>query len=171
MATCLRCKFNIDCYNCVSGGRLADCFLDCNVCGGTNCVGAAAFITPEAENPGEEPLRPLYRFSAEPLGEAIDPAVARVFDWFWRWHDAPLKAQQDSLNLSGSVLVAGKPRDFTLDIRQRGEAQVYFLQVQSFGKVVLTVNPAVDGRQELQFDLQREGEDRVRSGSLRLEAQ
>ena len=119
----------------------------------------------------EEPLRPLYRFSAEPLGEAIDPAVARVFDWFWRWHDAPLKAQQDSLNLSGSVLISGKPRDFTLDIRQRGEAQVYFLQVQSFGKVALTVNPPMKGRQELRFDVQREGEDRVRSGSLRLEAQ
>jgi hypothetical protein len=120
---------------------------------------------------GEEPLRPLYRFSAEPLGEVIDPTVARVFGWFWRWHDAPLKARRDSLNLSGSVLVDGKPQDFTLDVRQHGEAQVYFLEVHSFGKVVLTVNPPLDGRQELQFDLQREGEDRVRSGSLRLEAQ
>jgi len=129
--------------------------------------------TPAIANVGsaDEPLRPLYRFSAQPLGAAINPTVVRVFDWFWRWHDAPFKARQDSLDLSGSVLVGGKPQDFTLDVRQRGEAQVYFLQVQSFGKVVLTVNPPIEGRQELQFDLQREGENRVRSGSLRLEAQ
>jgi hypothetical protein len=168
-ASSLRCHYNQDCYNCISGTRLEDCSLDCNVCTGLRCLGPGSPAIVD-ESPSPEPLQPLIRFSTERLGEAIHPDVARVFERFWIWYDAPLR-KRDRLELAGGVVIDGKPHDFNLDVHQRGEAQVYLLDILEFGKVTLTARPAVEGRQELEFSLQRAGDERVRDGFIMLHPQ
>jgi hypothetical protein len=125
----------------------------------------------EAQSPTVTPLRALHRFPPQPLGEAIHPAVARAFEWFWKWYDTSPHAAADVLRLGGGVVIDGKPHDFSLDVRQRGDAQVYVLDIQSFGKLTLTANRPLNGRQELQFDLQREGQDGPRSGTVTLKVE
>ncbi|MFP5288458.1 MAG: hypothetical protein ACLGI9_22165 [Thermoanaerobaculia bacterium] len=117
------------------------------------------------------PLKALHRFPPQPLGEEIHPAVARAFEWFWKWYDSSPHAANDVLRLGGGLVVDGEPHDFSLDVRQRGDAQVYVLDIQSFGKLTLTANRPLNGRQELQFELQREGEEGPRSGTVTLKAE
>jgi len=113
---------------------------------------------------------PLVRFAAKPL-TAIDPAVAQVMDWFWRWLDMKRDSGMAApLHLEGGVVIDRKPHDFTIEVRQDGVAQIYDLQIQSFAKVTLTVNPPAGARQELEYDIQREGQERARSGFVMLEA-
>lgn len=123
----------------------------------------------EVKSPSVTPLQALHRFPPQPLGEAIHPAVARAFEWFWKWYDTSPHAAGDVLRLGGGLVIDGTPHDFSLDVRQRGDAQVYVLDIQAFGKITLTANRPLNGRQELQYDFQREGQDGVRSGTITLE--
>lgn len=166
-ACALKCQYNQDCYNCIAGGRLDDCFLDCHVCGGTRCLPGAAPEPLGVVPPSPDPLQSLRPFPTSPLAREIHPAVARVFDWFWRWHDRSPRAAREAIDLSGSVVVEGKPSDFALAVRQEAEKQVYSLEIVGLGKVTLTVNPASAVRQELEYEFQREGE--ARAGSIMLE--
>lgn len=168
----LKCKYNVDCYNCVSGGHLEDCFLDCEVCGGTRCFDFAAGMAGGEPGPEFTAPEPLLRFATKPLATAIDPAVAQVMDWFWRWHDLKSRSGMAApLHLEGGVVIDHKPHDFTIEVRQEGTAQIYDLQVQSFAKVTLTVNPPAGGRQEVEYEILRTGQDRPRAGFVMLEAQ
>lgn len=166
-ASSLRCHSNQDCYNCISGDRLDACSLDGYVCTGLRCRRSGAQGAARAEA-AADPAEPLIRFSTERLGEVLHPDVARVFERFWIWHDAPL-GKRDRLELAGGVVIDGKPHDFTLDVRQQGDAQAYLLDIAEFGKVTLTVRPPLEGRQELEFAVERAGEERVRDGWLMLE--
>ncbi len=166
-ASSLKCVYTQDCYNCIGGAKYDDCSLDCNACGGTRCLPRGASL--EAPEPaGPEPLHPLIPFSTERLGTAIHPGVERVFTWFWRWYTMPVRVQRDTIEAGGSVLIDGKPHDFTLDVEQRGAAQVYLVDIEAFGKVTLTVNEPKDGRQELEFDFQPIGDARARGGQIML---
>lgn len=125
----------------------------------------------EVQKPDITPLQALHRFPPQPLGEAIHPAVARAFEWFWKWYDTSPHAAGDVLRLGGGLVIDGESHDFSLDVRQRGDAQVYVLDIQAFGKVTLTANRPLNGRQELNFDFQREGQDGVLSGTVTLKAE
>lgn len=168
-ACALKCTYNQDCYNCIAGGRLEDCFLDCHVRGGTRCLPRAAPEAPGFVVPSPEPLEPLHRFPTSRLAEETHPAVTHVFDWFWRWHDASPRVAPEVIHLEGSVVVEGKPRDFLLAVRQQAEKQVYLLEIVTLGKVTLTVSPASPERRELEFEYQRAGENRARAGFIMLE--
>ena len=96
--------------------------------------------------------------------------MAGVFERFWIWYDMPLK-KRDRLELAGGVVVDGTPRDFTLDVVQRGDGQVYLLDIAEFAVVTLTVRPPREGRQELEFSMQRAGEEQVRDGFIMLRPQ
>lgn len=117
------------------------------------------------------PLKTLHRFPPQPLGEAIHPAVARAFEWFWKWYDSSPHAANDVLRLGGGVVIDGEPHEFFLDVRQRGDAQVYVLDIQSFGKLTLTANRPLNGRQELNYDFRREGQEGPRSGTVTIKAE
>ena len=121
---------------------------------------------PTAESLAAVPLQPLYRFSTAELGTAIHPAAGLVFENFWRWYDMPQRVRREALDIAGGVVVAGQPHEYTLQVRQRGEDQVYLLDIESFGKLMLTAYPPSEGRQELEFDFERSGEERARTGCI-----
>ncbi|MGH7561866.1 MAG: hypothetical protein ACRENB_12705, partial [Gemmatimonadales bacterium] len=132
-ASTYKCKADDSCYTCILGSRLDDCSVTCNVCTGTRCLGAGG-LAAEMEAPnGEPPLQPLYRSSAAELGTVVHPAIGLVFENFWRWYDMPQRVRRASIEVGGGVIVDGKPHDYILDGRQRGEAQIYFLDIEDFG--------------------------------------
>lgn len=121
---------------------------------------------PTAESLAAVPLQPLYRFSTAELGTAIHPAAGLVFENFWRWYDMPQRVRREPLDIAGGVMVDRQPHDYTLYVRQRGNDQVYLLDIESLGKVTLTAYPPGEGRQGLEFDFERYGEERARTGCL-----
>ena len=170
-ATTYRCKWDDSCYFCIGGDKMDDCSVTCNVCTGFRCRGAgmeAPELTAEIESLNAEPVAPLYRFSTKDLGKSIHPAIGLVFENFWRWYDMPQRVRREPLDIVGGVAIAGEPHEYTLHVRQRGDDQVYFLDVEAFGKVTLTARKPRDGRQELEFELERQGE-RARVGHIMVE--
>ena len=173
-----RCRLGDPCWYCSAGSKLDDCSVTCNVCTGIRCLGASSVAEAEFADLAAEkdlastgPLQALLRFPSERLGELVHPSVAVVYGSFWRWRDAPLHsshAHQD-LDLAGGVTIDGKPREFTLSVRQQGDSQLHLLRIESIGSVVLTVQPAEDGRHIVEFDTYPEGPERGRSGFLRSE--
>lgn len=121
---------------------------------------------PTAESLAAVPLQPLYRFFTAELSTAIHPAAGLVFENFWRWHDMPQRVRREPLDIAGGVVVDGQPHDYTLAVRQRGDDQVYLLDIESLGKVTLTAYPPGEGRQELEFDFKRSAEERARTGCI-----
>ncbi len=170
-ASTYKCKPDDSCYTCILGNRLDDCSVTCNVCTGARCLGAGGLAADEMEAANGEELQPLYRFSTEKLGTVVHPAIGLVFENFWRWHDMPQRVRRAAVEVGGGVLVDGEPHDYTLDARQRGEAQIYWLDIEGFAKFTLMVNKPAGGRQELEFELQRLGNDRIQGGHIMLEAQ
>lgn len=173
-----KCQYTQDCYFCAYGHRMDSCSVTCDACSGFSCYGGASELFSEAEPapedceaaPVADSLPPLHRFSWERLATAIHPSVARVFESFWNAYDSLHPARRDPLHVSGGIKIDGKPHETRLTVRQRGEAQVYNLVIEGFGRTVLTVHPPAEGRQRLGFESLLPGDARPRIGELMPDA-
>lgn len=173
-----RCQYNQDCYFCVPGQRFDSCGVTCDACVGQNCLGAASELfsqpEPSAEDceatPVDDSLPALHRFEWLRLATVIHPSVARVFESFWNWHDSVHPGRREVLDLAGGIKIDGEPHDFSLTVRRRGDAQLYNLVIEGFGRALLTVHPPAEGKQRLEFEALRPGEARPRTGELMVDA-
>ncbi len=177
-ANTFKCKYSQDCYLCEYGGKMDECHITCNVCWGNFCPGQGEAVLGEEGVPASEladgkpsdPLQPLYRFPAEPIAEAIDPHVASALAWFWKVYDQPLTKRRPSIDMIGGVAIDGEGHEAMLRVRQLGETQRYFLTIDGYVDLVLTVNAPAEGKVELEWEIRRAGATPLQVGRMMLPA-
>lgn len=169
-ASTYRCQLSQDCFFCVPGTKLDDCSVTCSYCLGIKCLGAAShglelgFEVAEAE-----PLQKLHRFPAEPFGVALGAPVTQVIEALWHWYDSPITLKRDVLDLAGAIKVNGKAQEFSLEIRQGGDQQVYTLRLDGAPETTWTVSSLSDAEILVEFTVAKSQSDPGRSGQFKVE--
>jgi|CXWL01.1.fsa_nt_gi hypothetical protein len=166
-ASVYACKLSQDCFYCFPGAKNDDCSVTCDYCLGIRCLGPGRHeATGDFAPPEAEPLRKLERFPAEPFVAALGPNVRQVIEALWHWYDSPITLKREVLDLAGAIKVDGKAREFTLEIRQSGEQQLYDLRLEGEPRASWSVTSLGDSQVLVEFQVGAGSGDRERTGKF-----
>lgn len=114
------------------------------------------------------PLQKLQRFPAEPFGVALGAPVTQVIEALWHWYDSPITLKRDVLDLAGAIKVNGKAQEFSLEIRQSGDQQVYTLRLEGAPETSWVVSSLSDSELLVEFTVAKSGATPARAGQFRV---
>lgn len=105
----------------------------------------------------------------EALGVALGTPVTQVIEALWHWYDSPITLKRDVLDLAGAIKVHGKAQEFSLEIRQSGEQQIYTLRLEGAPETSWVVSSLSDSEILVEFTVAKSGAAPARSGQFRVE--
>lgn len=165
-----RCQLSQDCFFSLPGNKLEDCSVTCNYCLGIKCFAAASLEAGDGlERVEAEPLLKLQRFPAEPFGTTLGKPVMQVIEALWHWYDSPITLKRDILDLAGAIKVNGRAQEFSLEIRQESDRQIYTLHLDGAPETRWVVSSLSDAEVLVEFSVAKSGTSPARSGQFRVE--